>query len=291
MENVHKISGKYSCRCVVLTAVLLSLLLTVTAGCGGGAEPPFETDTYKQRAEEADEAFGWYIHQPKGIESVRIHRIELPGEWNRGFEELPVDVYYPPEFGFEKRDPAVFVIAGSTKWSASISLAGMLAAEGTIAVVLQSQAAGEKVGKAIEGVLEQADELFIDMERLAMWSEGHSVPPALGTMLDETYPHHSSFCCAVFVSPKMYIDNDKPLQYEEEEMTGDVPIFIAKAANDDFYEINASVKMFREAAERFGLEVTYRESPVGGHNWMVEEQDEAAVEVIREAVEFLEGKL
>ena len=74
-------------------------------------------------------------------------------------------------------------------------------------------------------------------------------------------------------------------------MGSDVPLFIAKAKNDDFYEINASVEKFMEAAERYGLEVEYEESPVGGHNWMLEEDDREAIAVVRSGVRFLKEHL
>jgi hypothetical protein len=275
--------------CIAAAGAIAVGMLT---GCiTGGSEPPFETKSGAERMEEAQEGFGWYTYQPKGTEKVRVHRVVFPGQWDRGFDELPVDIYYPPRFSYQAAEPAVIVIAGSTEWSANISLAAMLAAEGIPTVVIHSQAAGEKVPEAVARLRSQAEELFIDPGRLALWSEGHAVPTVLETLLDRSIGFHEHLCCGVFFSPKMFIGNGQPFKYPEEAMSADVPLFIAKAENDDFYEINASVEKFMEAAERYGLEVEYEESPVGGHNWMLEEDDKEAIAVVRSGVRFLKEHL
>ena len=273
------------CAATAFAAVML------VACSAGGNEPPFETKSAEERKSEAQGGFGWYAYQPKGVDSVRVCRIVIEGEWERGFNELPIDIYYSPRFSYEAAEPAVLVMSGSTEWSANISLAAMLAAEGITAAVIHTQAAGQLLQEAVAGLRRRAEELFIDTEALAVWSEGHSVPAALECVLDRESGFHEALRGAVFISPVMYVGENNMFVYEREAMSDRVPLFIGKAAQDDFYEVKASVKQFMEAAERYGLEVQYSESPVGGHNFMLEEDDEAAVAVIKEAVRFLEEQV
>jgi hypothetical protein len=273
--------------------VSLALILAgMLSGCAGGAgEPPFETVRAAHRMEEAEAGFGWYVYQPKGAEQARVHRITLEGAWERGFTELPVEIYYPPGFSFTEPEGAVLVVAGSTEWSATISLAAMLAAEDLPAVVLHSQAAGKKLPEAIEAFRSRARELYIDPGSLAIWSEGHSVPEALACLLDGDAEFHRALRAGAFLSPVMYVGAGNMFVYEREAMSTDIPLFIAKAADDGFYEVNESVRRFREAARRYGIAVRYEEVPTGGHNWMLEEDDPRATGVLKLAVRFVKDRL
>jgi pimeloyl-ACP methyl ester carboxylesterase len=275
----------FFCAAAAATAVIL------TACTADGNEPPFETTSTEEIKKEAQEGFGWYAYQPGKADSVRVRRVVLEGEWERGFSELPIDIYYPLSFAYDAAEPAVLVLCGSTEWSSTISLGAMLAAEGITAAVIHTQAAGQLLPEAIDGLRERAEELFIDRSSLAVWSEGHSVPEALECVLDRESGFHEALRGAVFISPVMYIGEGNMFVYEKEAMSNEVPLFIGKAEKDGFYEVNASVKQFMEAAERYGLDVRYTESPVGGHNFMLEEDDEAAVAVIKDAVRFIEAHL
>lgn len=274
----------------VMVVLLVSGVLLM-GGCVTAAEPPFDTVTYAERASEADTAFGWYAYLPQAHDEVAIRRLTLPGEWERGHDRLPVDIYYPPGFRYRTAEPAIIVLAGAIKWSSNISLAAMLAAEGTTAVVIDTLAAGEALRNAMGQLRARADELFIDPERLAVWTEGHSSPEALEAVLDPGWRHHDCLQAAVFVSPVMFLGTGAGFSYEPSKMASDVPLFIARAEDDEFYEVRASISRFMEAAESQGIPVTYVESPLGGHNWMLEETAPEATEVIQEAVTFLNRRL
>lgn len=274
----------------VMVVFLVSGVLLM-GGCVTAGEPPFDTVTYAERASEADTAFGWYAYLPAGHDEVAIRRLTLPGEWERGYDRLPVDVYYPPDFRYRRKEPVVVVIAGAVKWSSNISLGAMLAAEGTTAVVIDSLGAGEALRNAMAQLLARADDLFIDPARLAVWTEGHSSPEALEAVLDPDWAHHDCLQAAVFVSPVMFLGAAAGFTYDPTKMASDVPIFIARAEDDEFYEVRASISRFMEAAEPQGIPVTYVESPIGGHNWMLEERAPEATEVIQEALAFLSSRL
>jgi hypothetical protein len=273
---------------VIVCAVYVGL-----SGCATEpVEAPFETTDAGARMAEADHAFGWYIHQPDGVDRVQVHRMTIPGDWERGFEELPVDVYYPPRFRYRSPEPAVVIIAGGVKWSANISLAAMLAVEGVPAVVVDSIAAGDDIRPALEALRSRAEEVFIDPDHLAIWAEGHESPKALEALLDPRWQHHGALKAGVFVSPYLVLGKSADFTYPRAAMATDVPIFIATARNDGFYEIQTSVEKFTAAAAEYGIPVEHAVSPVGGHNWMVEEQGETeAVGVVRRAVNFVRRKL
>jgi hypothetical protein len=273
---------------VIVCAVYVGL-----AGCATApVDPPLETTDAGARMAEADRAFGTYLHQPEGVDSIPVHRVTVPGSWDRGFDQLPIDIYYPPRFRYRRPEPAVVIIGGGVKWSANISLAAMLAAEGVPAAVIDSIAAGDDIRPALEALRSRAEEVFIDPNHLAIWAEGHESPKALEALLDPRWQHHGALKAGVFVSPYLVLGKGADFTYPLAAMATDVPIFIATARNDGFYEIRTSVEKFTAAAAEYGIPVEHAVSPVGGHNWMVEEQGEAeAVEVVRRAVNFVRRKL
>ena len=278
-------------RLELLTVVIAAASVLAAAGCATSPDPPFQTDSYPSRVSAADSAFGWYAYFPADAPDVRIRRVFLAGDWDRGYEKLPVDVYYPPQFHYRRAEPAVIVLAGAVKWSSNISLAAMLAAEGVVAVVLDTLGAGERLQSAIDGLAAQGADLLIDTSRLAVWSEGHAAPEVLEALLDPDWRMHGAMRAGVFISPVMCLGRGAGFRYDPAQMATDVPIFIARAAGDDMYEVRTSITRFMEAAEPLGMDVQYVESPIGGHNWMLEEPDPAATDVIREAVGFLKTNL
>lgn len=66
---------------------------------------------------------------------------------------------------------------------------------------------------------------------------------------------------------------------------------ISRGEDDSFYEVKASVKMFIQAAEQAGSEVTYLEVAGGNHNWMSERDTEASHRAIQTEIDYLKEHL
>lgn len=269
--------------CIVLSTVLL---LVLAAGCA--QEPPFEVESAAARLERAQGGFGTAILKPSGVDEVLVHRLSARSADGAA---IPVDVYYPQRFPFRGAHPAVFVSCGSPDWSYTISLGQALAASGLIAVVPDTRHFPNDFPRVIADMRERAEELFLYPGRIGIWAEGHVSPCALEATMNADHGFHDALAGTVFLSPVLFMGEEQSLSLSPSELCADVPVFVARAADDEFYEVRATVQSFRAAAEEAGVPLTFSEVPAGGHNWMSDAQTEPAREVFRDAIAFLEKRL
>lgn len=271
-------------RSMIVTVALVMVF------CSCGSEPPFEVESATSRLEAAQGGFRNIVIEPKRADEVLVHRTSCTAAGERG-DSIPVDVYYPPRFPFRGQAPAVIASVGNPDWRYSISLGRALAASGLITVVPNTRHYPWEFSSVIAEVGTRADELFIDSERLAVWAEGHGSPCALETVMDAEAPFHTRLQGAVFLSPVMFIGNRQELSHDPAELCSDVPVFLAIAADDEFYEVRATVRSFRDAADVAGIALEYAEVPEGGHNWMSDADTTATRATIEEAIRFVRKQL
>jgi len=273
--------------CLRMHTVLLAVaLFALASGCAG--EPPFDVESAAARLERAQGGFGTAILAPSGVDEVVVHRSSARGADGTA---IPVDVYYPPRFPFRGTHAAVFVSCGSPEWSYTISLGQALAASGLVAVVPDTRHFPTDFPRVIEAVRGRGSELFLDPARIGIWAEGHVSPCALEATMNAEHGFHDALAGTVFLSPVLFMGAEQSLSLSASELCADVPVFVARAADDEFYEVRATVKSFRAAAEEAGVPLTFSEVPAGGHNWMSDAQTEPARAVFRDAIAFLEKRL
>lgn len=275
-----------------ICVLLLSFLLI---SCQTSVEPPFEVQTAAERREAMVGGFGEYVLSHPRAEQVLVHRAvyAVPEAPESG--ELPVDLYYPPGFRFNRRLPTVIVVGGNLNWTSNVTLAELLAANGFLTVVPESlqmvkDDAPEQLTALIGRVLEDAERLFIDGQRLAIWTEGHPSSLALQVAMDREAAFHDGLRAAVFVSPVMTFAQNS-FEYDPAWIAPQLPVLIARGEEDSIYEVKASVKMFMKAAEEAGSEVRYLEVAGGKHNWMTKYDAEASHQAIKAEIEFLKEHL
>ena len=271
-------------RSMIITVALVMLF------CSCGSEPPFEVESATSRLEAAQGGFRDIVIEPKRVDEVLVHRTSCTAA-GEGGTAIPVDVYYPPRFSFRGNAPAVVASVGNPDWRYSISLGRALAASGLIAVVPNTRHYPDEFSSIIAELGTRADELFIDADRLAVWAEGHGSPCALETVMDAEAPFHTCLQGAVFLSPVLFMGNRQELTHDPAELCSDVPVLVAVAADDEFYEVRATVRSFREAAEVAGIPLEYAEVPEGGHNWMSDADTTASRATIEEAIRFVRKQL
>ena len=273
---------RQSITCTIAAMVLLLLVV----GCA--AEPPFEVESATERLEAAPGGWGQVIIEPSGVDDVRVHRTSCA---SGNGESIAVDVYYPPKFRFRGAEPAVFVSCGNPDWSYTISIGRALAASGLVAVAPDTRNFGVDFPRVIEEIRSRGDELFIDSGKLGLWGEGHVSGFALEAAMNEEHAFHDAVGGAAFLSPILFMGAKPSFSHDAAELSPGVPVFIAKAADDTFYEVRATVKSFRQAADVAGVPVDFVEVPEGGHNWMSEADTEEAREAVETAIAFLRDKL
>lgn len=116
--------------------------------------------------------------------------------------ELPVGLYYPAGFRFNRQMPAVILVGGNVNWSSNITLAELLACNGFVAVVPETlqmvkDDTPDQLVELLERMLAEADTLLIDANRLAIWTEGHPASLALQVAMDREAEFHGGLRAAV----------------------------------------------------------------------------------------------
>ncbi len=274
-------------------SVVLFFFLIIS--CQSAVDPPFDVQTAAERRGTMVGGFGEYVMTHPEAERVLVHREAYAVTEAPQAGELPVDLYYPPEFRFDKALPAVIVVGGNVNWSSNVTLAELLAANGFLTVVPETlqmvkDDAPDQLIALLERLLEDAERLFIDTQRLAMWTEGHPSSLALQVAMDREAGFHDGLQAGVFVSPVMTFAQNS-FEYDPAWIDPQLPVLIARGENDSFYEVKASVKMFRQAAKEAGSEVRYLEVAGGNHNWMTKYDSEASHQAIEAEIGFLKEHL
>src|SRR6056297_2186347 len=96
--------------CFTLAFICVFLFLF---SCQSTVEPPFEVQTAAERRESMVGGFGEYVRSHPKAERVLVHREVYALANGPGAGELPVDLYYPPGFRFNRPLPAVIVVGGN----------------------------------------------------------------------------------------------------------------------------------------------------------------------------------
>ncbi|MFP4303084.1 MAG: alpha/beta hydrolase, partial [Spirochaetaceae bacterium] len=245
---------------------------------------------------EAEPGFGHYIYRPKGMSGVSVHQRTYALELTDGPAEGIVHFYYPPRFAFRKAAATVLGGGGRASWICNVSWGEMMAASGFVAVVFDAKPNERELFRALlDRVLAEADALFIDSGRLALWGEGHSTPLQLTAAMSSDLPVEPK--AMVCVSPVMQI-GETPFEFDPASLRTDLSMLITMGEMEEFYEVRRSVELFSEAAAKAGMSIERLTCPGGSHNWMTTDQYESdffaapeAVEVVKKEIEFLRRHL
>lgn len=173
------------------SAVLcVSSVFLVCSSCQTAVAPPFDVQTASERRATMIDGFGEYVMSHPKAQDVLVHR-----EIYSSGKGLPVDFYYPPGFRFNKPVPTVIVVGGSVDWSSSVTLAELLAANNFVTVVPETlhmvkADTPSALTTLLERVMAESRRLFIDTERLAIWTEGHPSSLALQVAMDRDATFH-----------------------------------------------------------------------------------------------------
>lgn len=272
--------------------LLLTLLFVLLAGCS--SDPPFAVLSGTEMLAQATSGFGHYILTPDKPEDIKVCSRELVFEVGGAEVTRTADIYYPPGFRFSRPKPAIIGRNGSARWSANVSWALAVADAGHVVVLTDIMAREREIYEGqVAALLNQAEELFIDSNRLIFWTSGHGTTLPLTMVMNTDFPWHNSVQGLVCSSPVMQF-GENIFQFKPEYIAGDFPVFIATAEKDSFYEVRRSVELFCEAASGIGREVTLETCSGSKHHWMHLDSlsdeavpDEDAVKLAEEILKFV----
>lgn len=256
------------------------------------------------------------VYRLPGMDTVTVHSNMKYSDVDNPF--LLMDVYTPP--GLSKGDlrPIVMLIHGAAgaqykpkDWGLFQSWGRLVAAAGIVAAMFTHRLGYPKpllaeaaldASNALSYIRSNAGAFNADPGRIGLvaWSGGG---PLLSTAMREKPPFVR---CLVALyayldiqrSPS-HVENEtpeclnsfSPISYLHGDTSAIIPLFIARAGQDEIPMMNDSIDRFLAAAIAANAPLTYMNHPFGEHGFDNQNDDDRSREIIRGALAFLSTHL
>ena len=229
---------------------------------------------------------------------------------------LPLDLYLPPGADGDARLPATIIAAGYSDARTPkvfpctfrevefvVSWARLLAASGMAVVAYSNREPAGDLYALVDHLRRNSAALGIDEHRIGVWATSGNVPLALSLLMKEA---GHSLKCAVFCCGFM-LDLDGATATAEasglyqfvnpcagrtiDDVAADVPVFIARAGQEQFPGLNDSIDRFVAKGLAANLPLTVVNHPRGPHAFdMFHDSHETRV-IIEQILGFVQSHL
>jgi dienelactone hydrolase len=245
-----------------------------------------------------------------GMEDVIVKK-DIPYV-NFADSTLNMDIYYPPDFDFKKKIPAVIFIYGYTEeaqrrlsgdqfrnWSWHISWCKIIAASGIAAIVYETVEPVNDLASLAKFLQSNQDKLLIDINYIGAFTCSAHTPTAISYILDST---NSIFNCAVVYYGFLLTQNFEYLSQvdtiakirgfkatrlaDPKNWRKDVPILIFRAGLDNVPYVNESIINFFNTAIDQNLPVTLENYPTGHHGFDGNDNNTTTRLIIKSTLDF-----
>lgn len=248
------------------------------------------------------------VYEIPGMESAVVRR-DVPYT-PTGAADVTMDLYYPSAAAPDARLPAIVVVLGypprepnplgcafkDMEWS--VSWGRLLAASGIIAIFYTNRNPESDLRALLRHIREHADALRIDRRRIGLFATSGSGPLALSTLIDE----RDGLTCAVLCCPLTLDAGDFTGIAEAaakwgfvnaaagksvDDLPRQVPLFVARAGQDEFPHLNEAMDRFLAGALARNLPLTMVNHAEAPHAFDLMHDSEATREIIRQLLRFL----
>ena len=254
------------------------------------------------------------VYTLPGIGAVTVRRDEAYRVTDTGV--LAMDLYYPPDSTAGARTPAVVFVTGFNDAGAQrmlgcrmkemasyISWGQLAAASGLVGITYTNSEPATDVHAVLQHLRQNAAALDIDETRIGVWACSGNVPTALSALMKGG---QDSLKCAVLCYPYVLdVDGstgiaDAARQFgfvnpsagkSVDDLPRDVPLFIARAGQDQMPGLNHALDRFLAGALACNLPVTFVNHPTGPHAFDLFDDSDASREIIRRILAFLQFHL
>jgi dienelactone hydrolase len=226
-----------------------------------------------------------------------------------------MDLYYPVAKGAAPF-PAVVVICGYSgartpnplgcsfkemEWS--ISWGRLMAASGMVAIVATNREPEADAHALLRYIRQNAEELGIDAERIAVFATSGNGPLALSVLMGAThkylkgavlwYPYTLDLdgSAAVSDAARQWGFVNPCAGQSVADLPRDLPLFVAKAGHDQMPGLNVALDRFLAEAVARNLRITFVNHHVGPHAFDLFDDSGATREIIRQTLAFLQFHL
>jgi hypothetical protein len=250
------------------------------------------------------------VYQVPGMEAVTIRRdVEYRGT-DAG--ALTMDLYSPADSEGRARIPAVIIVAGYPdpgfqrmvgcrfkEMGSSVSWGRLIAASGLAAITYTNREPEGDLHALMQHVRQNAADLGIDENRIGLWASSGNVPLALSVLMREgqVYLKCAALCyglmldlegsSAVAESAKRFGFVNPGAGTSVDDLPREIPLFIARAGQDEFPHLNETLDRFLGKALALNLPVTFVNHPEAPHAFDLFHDSETSREIIRQILAFL----
>lgn len=256
------------------------------------------------------------VYRLPGMDDVTVHANQKYTGVDNPF--LLMDVYTPPGLSAGDLRPIVMLVHGAAgaqfkakDWGLFQSWGRLVAAAGMVSVMFTHRLGYPKpllaeaaldVSNALSYIRTNADSFNADPGRIGLvtWSGGG---PLLSTAMREK-PLFVRCLVALYAyldiqrSPS-HIENEtpeclkafSPISYLQGDTSAMIPLFVARAGQDEVPMMNDSIDRFLTAATEANAPLTYMNHPFGEHGFDNQNDDDRSREIIRAALAFLRTHL
>jgi hypothetical protein len=233
-----------------------------------------------------------------GIDDVIVRG----GTYHTGYEELGMDIYYPPAatgavpvvlvaFGYPDPPGNIRQYGPMTSW------ARLFAASGMAAVIYATNECAENIHALLAHIRANADGLGLDSGRIALWAASASGSVALAAVMRDRSLKGAALLCgytmdlasstAVADAAKQFLFVNACAGKSVDDLPDNVPLLFVRAGREQSPGLNEALDAVVARALARNLPVTLMNHATGAHSFAFDEDSELSREMIRRVLEFL----
>jgi len=253
------------------------------------------------------------VYRIAGMESAVVKRDLVYRTTEAG--PLTMDIYYPADAAAETMLPAVVFVAGYNdvgyekmlgrrfkEMAMTVSWCQLAAASGMAAIAYTNRDPVQDLDGLLEHVQRNARALGVDGQRIGLWACSGNVPLAISALMRG----RDWLTCAVFLYGYM-LDLDGSTGVADaaqsyrftnpnagktmNDLPDDVPLFIVRAGQEQFPNLNESIERFVAKAVALNRPITFVNHADGLHAFDILQDSPASRAVIRQTLGFLSAQL
>ncbi len=250
------------------------------------------------------------VYQILGMDAVTIRRDIEYRATDQG--DLTTDLYYPPDGKSGARTPAVVFVSGYSdlgfqkmlgcklkEMGSYISWGQLTAGSGMVAITYSAREPAGDIHALLQYVRENAASLGIDENRIGVWACSGNVPNALSVLMheDRQYLKCAVLCYGVMLDLEAYTSTAESAKRfgfvnpcagrSVNDLPRDMPLFIARAGQDETPHLNETLDRFVAKALTCNLPITLTNHATAPHAFDVMHDSETSREIIRQILAFM----
>jgi len=268
-----------------------------------------------QETQEYDMTKKRVVYQHPGVDAVSIRRDVEYRITDK--DALTMDIYYPPDSKRGAQIPAVVFVNGYPDpglqkivgcklkdMGSYISWGQLTAASGMLAITYTTGTEpAEDIHVLLQYIRHNASALGIDEDRVCLWACSGNVPNALSVLMheDRDYLKCTVLCYGFMLdlekstnvadAAKQWGFANPCARKSVAHLTQDIPLFIARAGQDETPHLNETIDSFLSTALGCNLPVIFVNHPTAPHAFDLMDDSETTHEIIRQILAFMQFHL